>query len=427
MRFAFALLGSRGDVQPALAVALELRGRGHEVEVAVAPNLVEFVARLGITAVPVGGDSRDLLGSGLVREDMRSRVPARRLRALRAVASVGWDDLRVGLVPLAARADVVVTGLLGQEVGSAVAEAHDVRFAALHFCPVRANPVVPIVDLPAVWPDRLARPVQAGAWRAGEAARWHLTRRAENEQRARLGLAEARVGLPERLRDRGALEVQAYDPALVPGLADAWPARRPVVGFLDLGAEERRRLADTDVAEDPALEDWLAAGPPPVYVGFGSMAVGDPRRLVATVGRASAALGVRVVLSTGWNDFPPGLDAAHPHVRIVGPADHATLLPRCRAAVHHGGAGTTAAALRAGLPAVVGWFSADQPIWARLLRDLGVGVGVRFRDLDATTLAAALAQVLDSGCAARARHLAARLVDPGTAVAGAADLLERAD
>ena len=291
VRFAFALLGSRGDVQPALAVALELRGRGHEVEVAVAPNLVEFVARLGVPAVPVGGDSRDLLGSGLVREDMRSRLPVRRLRALRAVASVGWDDLRAGLVPLAARADVVVTGLLGQEVGAAVAEAHDVRFAALHYCPVRANPVVPLLDLPAGCPAPLARSVQAGAWRAGESARWWLTRRAENEQRARLGLAEARVGLPERLRTRGALEVQAYDPALVPGLAAAWPARRPVVGFLDLGAQERRRLADTDVAEDPALEDWLAAGTAPIYVGFGSMAVGDPRQLVATVQAAAAVAG----------------------------------------------------------------------------------------------------------------------------------------
>jgi len=426
VRFAFALLGSRGDVQPALAVALELRGRGHEVEVAVAPNLVEFVARLGVPAVPVGGDSRDLLGSGLVREDMRSRLPVRRLRALRAVASVGWDDLRAGLVPLAARADVVVTGLLGQEVGAAVAEAHDVRFAALHYCPVRANPVVPLLDLPAGCPAPLARSVQAGAWRAGESARWWLTRRAENEQRARLGLAEARVGLPERLRTRGALEVQAYDPALVPGLAAAWPARRPVVGFLDLGAQERRRLADTDVAEDPALEDWLAAGTAPIYVGFGSMAVGDPRQLVATVQAAAAALGGRVLLSTGWNDFPPGLDAAHPQVRIVGAADHATLLPRCRAAVHHGGAGTTAAALRAGLPAVVGWFSADQPIWARLLRDLGVGVGVRFRDLDATTLTAALRGVLDPACASRAQAVAARLVDPAIAVARTADLLERA-
>ena len=426
MRFAFALPGSRGDVQPALAVALELCGRGHDVQVAVAPNLTEFVARLGVPAVPVGQDSRDLLGSGLVREEMRSRVPTRRLRALRAVASVGWDDLRVGVVPLAADADVVVTGLLGQEVGSAVAEAHGARFAALHYCPVRANPVVPLVDLPVAWPAALARPVQVGVWRAGEAARWRLTRSAENEQRALLGLRPARVGLPERLRDSGALEVQAYDPALVPGLADAWPARRPVVGFLDLAAEDRRRLAESDGAGDRGLEEWLAAGPAPVYVGFGSMAVGDPARLVSAVGRATAALGVRVVLSTGWNDFAPGLAAEHPHLRIVGPVDHATLLPRCRAAVHHGGAGTTAAALRAGLPAVVGWFSADQPVWARLLRDLGVGVGVRFRDLDAATLGAALAQVLDPACAERARRVAERLVAPAAAVSTTADLLERA-
>nr|WP_253945249.1 glycosyltransferase [Nocardioides sp. zg-DK7169] len=419
-------MGSRGDVQPAVAVALALRGRGHDVEVAVAPNLVGFVARLGVPAVPVGADSRDLLGSTLVREDMRSAHPVRRLRALQAVASVGWDELRTGLAPLARRADVVVTGLLGQEVGSAVAEAHGAGFAALHYCPVRANEVVPLLGLPRRLSPAVARRVQARAWRAGESVRWRLTRTAENEQRALLGLAPAKVGLPERLRERGALEVQAYDPVLVPGLAAQWPARRPVVGFLDLDPGSRARLGDASLAEDPALEEWLGAGSAPVYVGFGSMAVGDPRALVATVGRASAALGVRVVLSTGWNDFPDDLGADHPHLRIVGPADHATLLPRCRAAVHHGGAGTTAAALRAGLPAVVGHFSADQPIWGRLLADLGVGVGVPFRDLDAATLTSALARVLDPACTARARRVAGRLVAPEAAVGAAADLLERA-
>lgn len=421
-----ALVGSRGDVQPALAVALELRRRGHEVVTGVAPNLVPLAGRLGLDPVPLGIDSAALLGSDLVRRDMRSPHPVRRVRALRAVASAGWDELRTGLLALlddVGGADTVVTGLLGQEVAAAVAERRGLAMAALHYCPVRANGVVSPVS--GVRGPRATRAV----WTLGERVRWGLTRRAENAQRAALGLGGARVHLPTRLRDAGAVEVQAYDPALAPGLAGEWGPRRPLTGFLALDDDARARLGETGSGSGPTagLDDWLDDGEPPVYVGFGSMPVADPAALLAAVAAACADLGVRALVSAGWNDFSgaaldggPGPDRKR--VRVVGAVDHAAVLPRCRAAVHHGGAGTTAAALRAGLPAVVGWYSADQPLWGDLLRGAGVGVARRASTLTQPgVLAGALAEVLDDATAARAAALGARLVPPDRAVAAAAD------
>ncbi|WP_026365406.1 glycosyltransferase [Promicromonospora sukumoe] len=448
MRHVFALVGSRGDVQPALAVALELRRRGHEVVTGVAPNLVPLAGRLGLDPVPLGIDSAALLGSDLVRRDMRSAHPVRRVRALRAVASAGWDELRTGLTALlddVGGADTVVTGLLGQEVAAAVAERRGLRMAALHYCPVRANGVVSPVS--GVRGPRTTRAV----WTLGERVRWGLTRRAENEQRAALGLGGTRVHLPTRLRDAGAVEVQAYDPALAPGLVDEWGPRRPLTGFLALDDAARARLGEAGSASgadgggagaSASLDTWLDDGEPPVYVGFGSMPVADPRALLAAVEAACAELGVRALVSAGWNDFSgsdggadrPGAGpdgaarAAGPdpeRVRVVGAVDHAAVLPRCRAAVHHGGAGTTAAALRAGLPAVVGWYSADQPMWGDLLRGTGVGVARRASTLTQPgVLAGALAEVLDEATAARAATLGARLVPPDRAVAAAADAVE---
>jgi UDP:flavonoid glycosyltransferase YjiC (YdhE family) len=431
-----ALVGSRGDVQPALAVGLELQRRGHEVVTGVAPNLVPLAERLGLDPVPLGIDSAALLGSDLVRRDMRSAHPVRRVRALRAVASAGWDELRTGLLALlddVGGADTVVTGLLGQEVAAAVAESRGLGMAALHYCPVRANRVVsPVSGLRGPGATR-------AAWALGERVRWDLTRRAENDQRGELGLGRTRVHLPTRLRDAGAVEIQAYDPALVPGLADEWGPRRPLTGFLALDDAARARLGEAgsgsgagpDGALDAGLDAWLDDGDPPVYVGFGSMPVADPSALLAAVDDACADLGVRALVSAGWNDFSagdPGTSLDEKRVRVVGAVDHAAVLPRCRAAVHHGGAGTTGAVLRAGLPAVVGWYSADQPMWGDLLRGAGVGVARRASTLTQPgVLAGALSEVLDDATAARAAALGARLVPADRAVAAAADAVEGVD
>lgn len=419
MRFAFALMGSRGDVQPALPVALELRRRGHRVDLGVAPNLVPLAARLGLDPVPLGLDSRTLLGSDTVRRDKHSRNPRTWVRAHREMAAYGWTELREGLADLASGADAVVVGLLGQEVGSAVAEAYGCGFAALHYFPVRPNGVVPL--LPRGGP-RLQRAV----WEAGLGLRWALTRTAENEQRRALGLGPAVVRLQDRLRDRGAVEVQAYDPLLVSGLADAWGVNCPFTGFLALADDDRARLDET-TGSDPELEEWLAAGDPPVYVGFGSMPVADPAAVLAAVDGACADLGLRALVSSGWNSFEHSSDAGDDErVRVVGAVDHATILPRCAAAVHHGGAGTTAAALRARIPMVVGWYSADQPLWGRLIERAGVGVSREATSLDRATLRGALEQALQPEVVRRADELGRGLTPPDIAVKAAADALEMA-
>ncbi|MEX0427145.1 glycosyltransferase [Nocardioides sp. DS6] len=418
MKLAFALTGSRGDVQPALAVALELRRRGHDVAVGVAPNLVPLGERLGLDPVPVGLDSRDLLGSQTVQRGKRSRNPRDRVRAHRAMATHGWTELREGTLALADRlggVDAIVVGLLGQEVGAAVAEALGCGFAALHYFPIRPNGVVPLVS-------RGGPVVQHALGDAVLGLRWSLTRRDENQQRAALGLPPAVVRLQDRLRDRGAVEVQAYDPVLMPGLPEQWGVDRPFVGFLSLAEEDRTALGE-DTAD---VSDWLEAGEPPVYVGFGSMPVRDPAALLSAVSGACADLGLRALVSAGWNAFDAAAEAAGDHVKVVGPVDHVRVLPRCRAAVHHGGAGTTGATLRAQIPSVVGWYSADQPIWGRLLARAGVGTSLPVTRLDRVTLRAALAEVLEPETVARAAALGAGLAPAEVAVRAAADAVEMA-
>jgi len=416
VRYAFALPGSRGDVQPALSVALELRRRGHEVTVGVAPDLVEWAARLGVDPVAIGRPTGELLTSTPFQLHMTARDPRVRYRALKEVACYGWDELRADTSALAAGAEVIVTGLLGQEIGSAVAERDDLGFAAVHYCPIRANDAVPLV------PGVRARGIQKTAWKAGERFRWQLTRDAENAQRRALGLRPARVDLPRRLRDRGALEIQAYERMLFPGLPEGLGTHRPFTGFLNLSAEDRALLGEAGLGDE--LAEWLEAGDPPVYVGFGSLTspVDDTSLLLDAVVQATADLGLRALVS-GWHERE-GLIADH--VRAIGPLDHSAVFPKCAAAVHHGGAGTVGATLRAGIPSVVAWVASDQPMWGGALRRAGLGVSTRAAGLDRGRLRAALEQALAPEVRAAAARMGERMVPAGRAVTETADLLERA-
>ncbi|MGE0221053.1 glycosyltransferase, partial [Mycolicibacterium sp.] len=213
----------------------------------------------------------------------------------------------------------------------------------------------------------------------------------------------------------GALEIQDYDPVFFAGLAVDWSGHRPVVGSWSLQLD-----SDTVARTD----DWIDAGPPPVYFGFGSMPVESPRAAVAMIAEVCARLGQRALICSGVWDIPD--DVATADVHVVRSVNHAAVFPRCRAVVHHGGAGTTAAGLRAGVPTFVLWIGAEQPLWARQVRELGVGTSQRFYEASVESIATGLATVLDPRHLDRAREVAAAMTSPAAAVAAAADLLEAA-
>lgn len=127
---------------------------------------------------------------------------------------------------------------------------------------------------------------------------------------------------------------------------------RPFVGTLTL---ESPTAADDDVMA------WIAAGTPPIFFGFGSIPVESPAETVEMIASACAQLGERALIGAGWSDFAdvPGYE----HVKIVGSVNFATVFPVCRAVVHHGGAGTTAASLRAGVPTLILWMADVQVVW----------------------------------------------------------------
>ncbi|WP_299577092.1 glycosyltransferase [uncultured Williamsia sp.] len=416
MRVVAAFSGSRGDVQPGVALAVELAARGHSVTMAVPPNLVDLARAAGVDTVPCGIDTAALLRSDTVTRDLRTASPLRRMRAVAAIARSGDRRALDDLLATVAGADVLVAGSVGQERALAVAEAHDLPHVPVHLCPLRRNRIAAVIAPPR---GDLPAPLVAASWALVEQALWQTSRRDENRLRAAVGLPAAHRPTATRIAAHGIPEVQAYDPALFPGLADEWGPRRPLVGFLSVDATTADALGDSDADAD--LDAWIDAGPPPVYVGFGSMSVADPDRLRTAV--LDGTVGHRVLVASGWGGaFTPADD--DDRVRVVPSVDHASVLPRCVAAVHHGGAGTTAAALRAGIPAVACWLGADQPMWGRALRRAGVGVSLRLSSLTSELLRDALTRVCTPASRVRAGSLGEALIPPDVAVRRAADIVE---
>ena len=306
---------------------------------AVPPDLVGFTEAAGVAAVGFGPEAQSILDAHRefwtcffshpwrVRDLITSRLE------ISGPLLRGWQEMSTTLVSLADGADLIFTGINFEDAAANVAEYYDIPLATLHYFPLRPNgQTLPFLPAP------MARSAVTAFWWSS----WRATKKVEDAQRRELGLPKAKGSAPRRITDRGSLEIQAYDEACFPGLADEWAEyerQRPFVGTPTLGLATE---ADEEVAS------WIAAGTPPIYFGFGSIPVESPADTIAMIGAACARLGERALVGAAGTDFSsvPRSD----HVKVVGAVNFSTVFPACRAVVHHGGTGTTAIGLRAGVP-----------------------------------------------------------------------------
>ena len=410
MKFALASYGTRGDIEPCAAVGLELLRRGHEVRIAVPSNLVGFAESVGLAAVPYGPNFVELMEPDIFRKAWKVQNPITLLRKAMEPVTKPWAEVSAALTSLADGTDLLLTGIPYQEVVANVAEYYDIPLATLHTFPQRVNGyVVPIPPLPLNVPSPLMR----SGMTVAEWAYWRVTKRAEDAQRRELGLPKATAPSSRRIMERGSLEIQTYEEFCFPEVAAEWGGRRPFVGALTM---ELTTDADDEIAS------WISAGKPPIYFGFGSMPVESPADTLAMISAACAELGERALLCSGATDFTgaPHVD----HVKVVGALNHAAIFPACRAVVHHGGAGTTSAGMRAGIPALILWIAFDQPIWADVVKRLRVGTARRFWRTTRESLVADLRRILAREYVTQAREIASRMTKPAASVTTAADLLE---
>ena len=389
MKILLSSIGSRGDVQPLLALALELRALGHQARLCVAPNFKEWIESYGLECAPIGPDLKKLTGGTVPGKPV---LPPKEQLQKMAEETV---RTQFQVITEAARGCDLAVAIAALQIAlRSIAEVQKIPYVFAAYCPaVLPSPNHPPAKMGGHYSYSLPEAANRQLWREDEADFNERFGATLNEQRAKAGLGPVTSVQPYIFTDRPWL---AADPVLAP----AYPA--PGLEIVQTGAW---LLSDQTPLPDD-LEKFLADGAPPIYLGFGSMRATDQtaRMLV----EAARAVGLRSILSQGWANLTPG-DTGNDCLSI-GDVNHEKLFPRVASILHHGGAGTTTAAARAGKAQVIIPHNYDQFYWAHRVQQLGVGVeGPARDDLTVEALIQALRECLRPEVTRRAQALASRM------------------
>ena len=365
MRVRIITTGSHGDVRPYVALGAGLSAAGHDVRVVAHPAFESLVRDRGLDFAPIAGDPRDL-----VRTD---NLQLRRLQDRGHNVLQWWRTFNEVDAPLLRQrladcweacqdAQVVVTSMLPYLCGYAIATKLQVPLIRAFYFPVSPTRAFPVEVLPR-WAS-LGPGFNLWTYQAQRQLLWQVAR----PWVARACRDVLNINALPRREPFGDLDraqqllLYGYSEAVAPRPSD-WGSWMEVTGYWFL---ER----SADWTPSPELTEFLNDGPPPVCIGFGSMAY-DRAELAHVIGRAVSLIEQRVIVLSGWGGLRPSITGRR--VLTVESVPHDWLFPRVAAVVHHGGAGTTTEGLRAGLPTVVVPFFYDQPLWGRCVFGLGAG------------------------------------------------------
>lgn len=377
-RLLLATLGSRGDVEPFVHLARAAQNAGLTVRIAIPDQ--QDINTDGLDAVSLGIRFADLTqkpGTSASRS-FREQIRPAMSRALAAFVDTGMDwtpDIIVSH-PKLLTAPVLAAGL------------------GIPHLTVELTPTVtPTAQFPAagIASRSLGSVLNRASYRIVDIAK-RIFAADIRTARSRLGIRRGRLPAP-------AASLVAISPSLLPRPSD-WPATAHITGDW--------HRSSSDSLDDAELREFIEADAPFVYAGFGSMTGGDASARAEAVIEGARRAGLRVAMVTGWGGLQPPTRCLGPDVFVTESAPHAVVLRHAVAAIHHGGAGTTHAVARAGIPSIVVPFLADQPFWAAQLRRIGLAPAPLHRDrFTPERIRTALATSMD--CASRARTVAQQM------------------
>jgi sterol 3beta-glucosyltransferase len=374
--------GTRGDLQPYVALALGLMDKGHHVTISATEDFKEFVEGFGVPFHPLWGNAEKMMNSKEGQSIVKTENSIKLMKYYFKVLHDNREPLRKSYYQAISKIDFIIANTMTLPIVSAIAEKQNKKVALTYFMP----PVVPTTEFPLSeldffnfpWYNKLTYKIALGFF-------WKFIKQDTNEYRKELGLPELKESLVSYLDKQKILDLYCISQSLIPQPKD-WEAHHKITGFINIPKQKRdNHFLDQTTSE---LSEWLTKGNKPIYIGFGSNGLGNPEKFSKILLEVLEKTNERILFCKGWSVFDNL--PKHKNLFVTKYINHEAILPLCKLGVFHGGAGTLATMLRHNLPVVIVSFYTDQPTWGKIVEHRKLGIHIPVKSLTTDKLISAV-------------------------------------
>lgn len=374
--------GTRGDLQPYIALALGLMDRGHKVTLSATEDFKEFVEGFGVTFQPLWGNAETMMNAKEGQEILKTENSIKLMKYYFKVLHDNREPLRKSYYEAISEVDFVIANSMTLPIVSAIVEKQNKKIALTYFMP----PVVPTTEFPLgdfdffnfSWYNKFT-------YKIAQFFFWQFVKKDTNEYRKELRLPELKENLVVHIDKQKVLDLYCISPTLIPQPKD-WENHHKITGFINIPKQKRENhsLDQTPVE----LTEWLSEGEKPIYIGFGSNGIGNTAKFAEIIHEILEKTTDRILFCTGWSQFDNL--PKHNKLFVTKYVNHEAILPRCKLGIFHGGAGTLATMLRNNLPVIIVSFYTDQPTWGKIVERMNLGVHIPVKSLTSDILISAI-------------------------------------
>jgi sterol 3beta-glucosyltransferase len=385
MKIGIFTYGTRGDVQPYIALALGLIEKGHEVIFAAPENFKDFVEGFGIYFHPLYGNAEEMMNSPEGQSVLKTENTIKLMQYFFKVLNRIKIPLRKSYVDCIGKVDVIIANSVTLPIVSAIAEQQNKKIALTYFMP----PVVPTKEFPLGDFDFLDFPwYNRMTYKLAHSFYWKFVKEETNEFRKELGLPILKENLIHHIGKQKPLDLYCISQSLIQQPKD-WEENHKITGFLTVPSQNRDNHFLDKTPVD--LNNWLKQGENPIYIGFGSNGVGNSEKFVKILNDILNKTEERILFCTGWSLFENL--PVHKNFYATKYVNHEAIFPQCKLGVFHGGAGTLATMLRHDLPIILISFYTDQPTWGKIVAKKRLGIHIPIKKLNTENLIFAIKNV----------------------------------
>jgi sterol 3beta-glucosyltransferase len=370
--------GTRGDLQPYIALALGLIDKGHRVTISATADFKDFVEGFGVAFQPLWGNAETMMNSTEGQRILQSDNPIKLMKYYFKILHDNREPLRKSYYEAISKVDYVIANSMTLPIVNAITEKQNKKFVLTYFMP----PVVPTKEFPLGDFDFLDFPwYNKLTYEIAQSFFWKFVEKDTNEYRKELGLKELKENLVTYIDKQKALDLYCLSQSLIPQPKD-WEDHHKITGFINIPKQKRtEHYLDQTPTE---LTDWLSNGDKPIYIGFGSNGIGNQKKFSEILSKILTKTNDRIIFCTGWSQFDNL--PKHSNLFVTKYLNHETIFPLCKVGIFHGGAGTLATMLRHNLPVVIVSFYTDQPTWGKIVERKRLGVHIPLKSLTADKL-----------------------------------------